>query len=94
MGSSIVAVILVLLVAYWLLTGDQRKKDKLASDWRTWPTLPEYLEQNPRARTPTGPACRHCNARHIHEYRWGEETPSLRIHRCRTCNETLYRSSI
>lgn len=89
---------LVILVAFFMFVAwlgtipGQLHARKLERVWATWPTLELYLANNPQAKTARGPACRACNSRNIHEFRWDSKTPNLRIHRCRTCNTTLYRS--
>ena len=68
-----------------------RETRQLHTDWESWPTLAEYFQMYPETKTPYGPACRNCNSRNIHEYRWHPDTPAqMRIHRCRSCNQGVY----
>jgi hypothetical protein len=59
------------------------------------PTLKQYLRDNPNCRTQRGPKCCHCGSRSIsRSYEGNGLMSKLYRHACRSCGETLYRTSV
>lgn len=59
--------------------------------WLQLPTLEQYWQIYPQAKTSTGPKCRNCGSKSHQNWGLCAKHDGDRIISCRSCNTTLYR---
>ena len=69
------------------------KAHVINKQWLSWPTVEQYLSDNQKACR-NGMACEKCRSRNIWQKGWTRSNDERRIHYCKTCNTTLYRTNI
>jgi len=88
--NGIIWVIIPILVFYFYkLYKNEQSNEK----YKKWPTLSEYINQNPNCKTIHGIRCKNCNSGYIRHVGWDDRHDARRLHKCNICNSYLYRSS-
>ncbi len=89
--ASILPLLFIVAVVYLFFRMFRGAKNKYANI----PTFLEYKEDNPECIKDRKVSCLHCGGNNIFLKQVGK-TPKtiLNVHVCKTCGETLYRSSI
>lgn len=83
---------LLLLAVAWYLWRVYPAKINHAN-WKSWPTLEEYWQINPKTKTENGTKCYCCGARTIRSFGWDDGSDSRRISRCGQCEAVLFRTA-
>ena len=87
-SGNFIGVATLVLLAYFVYDHIRSKRN-----YRSWPTVDEYLQRN-AGEMRNGIKCIHCGAKNIWQRGWSSAEDNRRIHYCKICNTTLYRTKI
>jgi hypothetical protein len=64
----------------------------IGNGYRSWPTVNQYLEENPELGNGQGIACIKCGSKSIRNWGISNGDDKHRLHSCNSCGTELYRS--
>ncbi|WP_128786554.1 hypothetical protein [Photobacterium chitinilyticum] len=91
--EAVIIIFAVFLIGYLGKALLEKALDKYnAYQYRQYFNLSEYLSQYPCCETKSGIKCFKCGSKSIKP--WGIKSPvdKMKIHKCNSCGETLYRT--
>jgi len=82
----------VVFILIWFFNsfGSVPSESNTSSSWLAWPSVDEYLAENPQCKSGTGVVCKKCNSNEIRATLWCNSSETRKIHLCNRCGSRLF----